>query len=138
MIAERAYHLLAKAAGIHRLRQGARGTLDKALRFAIRRGLLLQRKEHYSEQPSDWIIRTPDSPLVRVRRPGGRSFDEIPPSELAMLMKTLLRENNVLEREELFRRVLSCYGIRRMTQGIEETLVDLLRNIEKLTTAEIG
>jgi hypothetical protein len=136
MLGDRAYHLFAQAAGIHRLREGARVTLDKALRFAVHRGLLLQRSEHRSEQPSDWIIRTPDTPFIRLRKSGGRDFGEIPPSELAVLMKMLLNENNALGREELFRRVLACYDVRRMTHGIEETLVGILRDIDKLTSPE--
>jgi hypothetical protein len=51
-------------------------------------------------------------------------------------MKMLLNENNALGREELFRRVLACYDVRRMTHGIEETLVGILRDIDKLTSPE--
>ncbi len=136
ILADRTYHLLAQAAGIHRLREGTRATLDKALRFALRRGLLLHRKEHNSDRPADWIIRTPNSPFICLRTPGGRSFDEIPPSELALLMKSLLQENKTFGQEELFRRVLSCYGVRRMTHGIRQSLDKILRDLEKLTNVE--
>ena len=68
------------------------------------------------------VIRLPETPPVVVRTLGNRSFDEIPPSELAEVMRRALSNTRHHELESLFRSILTHYGLRRLTAHVSQEL----------------
>lgn len=72
------------------------------------------------------------TPRVVVRPAGPRDFSEIPPSEIAAVMRELLSRTPTVEDSDLFRQVLTFYGTRRLTANIEERLRWIRRNRDVL------
>ena len=64
------------------------------------------------------ILRSPESPPVVIRTLGDRRFDEIPPSELAEVMRRAISNTEHHDVESLFRAVLGHYGLKRLTQHV--------------------
>jgi len=122
--AYRAYRHYAKASGRQRIRSLTKKKLNKALREGIHRHQLIPRNEYRNQNTEDLIIRGPNVAEVVVRPRGSRSFDEIPPSEVAELMNRIeaAAPFRSLPEETLFRKVLAFYEIKRLTKKIESQL----------------
>ncbi len=68
------------------------------------------------------IIRNPETSPVVVRTLGDRSFDEIPPSEKAEVMRRALSVAKHHDLESLFRAVLTHYDLKRLTSHVRAEL----------------
>lgn len=123
IICHRAYSLYAKAAGLQRVGRQIRSFLNRAVRKAVRQGLLDESNEHGTRDQLNQIVRQSGSPPVVPRTRGGRSFDEIPPSEIAALMKWLLEQDSSLRGDNLIQAVLKNYGFGRTTSNIRDSLI---------------
>jgi len=129
ILCQRAYNLYLAAAGIHRLGRQIRTIFDRAIRKAVRLGKLAEKNEYISRKQANKFIRVPGTPLVQLRTRGDRMLREIPPSEVAEVMRKLMTRNlNQIDinEESLFRSVLKHYGFVRMTQEIRKTLKFIL------------
>lgn len=73
-------------------------------------------------------------PIV-LRKRGPRIFEEIPPSEIAEIMRSILRTNPAVEREVLYRRVLDFYELKRLTSNVRRSL-DRIISDEEIDLAE--
>jgi len=59
---------------------------------------------------------------VRIRTLGSRTLHEVPGAELAEFMLEFRVENELISREELFRKVLDEYGLSRLTEATSNRL----------------
>lgn len=117
VLALRVLQTYAKAGGVSRLTPSYRPKMIRALRSLIDGGELIAADEYgdAQEDPTRYVLRTPDQPAVRLRTLGDRSFDEIPPSEIAELALEIRIRHELIGEEELTRQVLSHYGLKRLT-----------------------
>jgi very-short-patch-repair endonuclease len=118
MLAYRAYGIFAHAAGINRIGREIRSVFNEALERAIRMGRVAAQDEHKSTAPYHKIVRVVDTQPVLVRTLGNRTFEEIPPSEIAEVMRQLCSDTKLGTRDELYRSVLEQYGLKRLTSQI--------------------
>ncbi|GGS15597.1 AAA domain-containing protein [Deinococcus knuensis] len=123
MPCRRAYQLYCQAANIT-LPVG-KSLLNKAMSRALKDGTLLLERERGTGGYMDEIVRTPDTPTVRLRTVGPRKLADIPPSELQALMQHFVQREPSLaqgEREALFRLVLRAYGFKYLTENARAAL----------------
>lgn len=121
VLALRVFQAYAKAGGVSRLTSTYRPKMNRALKALIESGELIATDEYggADEDPSRYLLRTPDQPAVRLRTLGDRGFDEIPPSEIAGLALEIRINHELIGEEELTREVLSHYGLKRLTNLVK-------------------
>ncbi len=122
IIVNRVFQLYARAAGYRRVGKQIRSALNKALWAAIKKGVVQSRDETGSKGLRDRTLWKPNTPSIVVRQRGQRRFEEIPDSEIAAFLDQASKEAPADSEEEIFRRVLDSYEIKRMTQNIRERL----------------
>lgn len=123
IICHRAYSLYVKAAGLQRVGRQIRSFLNRAVWKAVRQGLLEASNEHGTRDRLNRIVRQSGSLPVVPRTRGGRTFDEIPPAEIAALMKWLLEQDSSLAGDNLVQAVLKSYGFGRTSSNIRDSLI---------------
>jgi len=122
MICSRAYRLYAKAAGIERIGHNLLRIFNEATRRAIRKGLIQSENEHYSTKLLHRILRKTGTSAIILRQLGNRIFDEVPPSEVALLMRQIYALKPKLFERDVFKMVLKFYGISRLTSDLNHSL----------------
>jgi len=122
MLCHRAYQLYAKAAGIGKVGRQVRSALNRALSAAVHAHLVEQVNEHATEGQVNTIVRKAGTPPIVARARGDRRFEEIPPSEVAAVMRAELQSDPSMGTEELFRAVQQRYDIGRLTSNMRESL----------------
>ena len=100
-----------------------RSFLNKAIRRAVKLGLIEECNEHGTRDQLNQIVRKTGTPAVVLRSRGGRTFDEIPPAEISAMISQLRKQDPKLEGEELLRSVLDHFRIRRMTPNIRSIVI---------------
>ena len=68
------------------------------------------------------VLRTPTTSGVIVRERGSRELDELPPDEVAMMLRVLRGVDRTPEAEVLKRQVLDRLGLIRLTRNVNEFL----------------
>jgi hypothetical protein len=121
ILADRAYRLYLRASGGKALTSIARAPLSGAA-FRLRQAAAIEFDDGAE------ILRPAGTAPVRVRELGPRTLDEVPPEEIAELMRRLRAAGAT----ELPRAVLDTYGLVRMTAKAEEYLA----YAEELSTAD--
>jgi hypothetical protein len=111
ILADRAYRLYLKASGGKALTSIARAPLSGAA-FRLRQAGAIEFDD------GSEVLRPAGTAEVRVRELGPRTLDEVPPEEVAELMRRLRAAGAT----ELPRAVLDTYGLVRMTAKAEEYL----------------
>jgi hypothetical protein len=111
ILADRAYRLYLKASGGKALTSIARAPLSGAA-FRLRQAGAIEFDDGAE------VLRPAGTAEVRVRELGPRTLDEVPPEEVAELMRRLRAAGAT----ELPRAVLDTYGLVRMTAKAEEYL----------------
>ena len=130
VLAQRVFQAYSRAGGVARVTAAFRPKLTRALKSLIDDGSLIAADEYGEgdENPMMLVLRTPAQPAVRLRTLGDRSFNDIPPSEIAERMLEIRAERDLIGKEELTREVLDAYGLKRLTSLVARH-VDLV--IEK-------
>ncbi len=123
IICHRVYSLYVKAAGLQRVGRQIRSILNRAVRKAVRQGLLDESNEYGTRDQLNQIVRLAGSPPVVPRMRGGRAFDEIPPAEITALMKWLLEQDPTLNGDRMIQAVMNAYGFERTTSNIRDSLI---------------
>ena len=126
VVAIRAYRLVNRASGSRRLTKPARQALNRACALAERRGLVVATDPLQFEGQAQRVLRVPESPEVVIRERGPRELDEIPPDEMATLLRLLHSADQTLEPEALKRQALERLGWVRLTQNASAFLDDCL------------
>ena len=85
-------------------------------------GTILTEDEHRKRGQIFSIVRLPQTPKVIGRSLGNRTFEEIPPSEIAEIMQRVKKKGPGKTREDLYRGVLNYYGLVRVTIKVREGL----------------
>jgi hypothetical protein len=102
--------------------------MNKALSHAIRQGRVVSEDESGKSGLLFSIVRVKGSPPIKLRNRGPRSFDEIPPSELQLLSKYLLKKHGLVpDSEEHLRAVLECMDLKRLTMQVGTMFRDSLK-----------
>jgi hypothetical protein len=120
IVALRAYRLIVRAAGGHRLTRNARLPLDRAVRRARSRKVLIGIYQGDNSFETDCVLRLPDTEGVIVRTRGERELDEIPLSEVVELIRRLRGIGSHMTGDTLKRSVMEIYDLRRLTNGVNE------------------
>ncbi len=121
VLADRAFTLYVKASGGRRVGPQIAKDLISTVTMAVRQGLLIQDNPLDESDPRRRTLRLPTQPPVAPRELGPRSFEQIPPRELADLIGRFYA-NGVEDEEQLFREVLSRYGLKRLTPNVAAQL----------------
>lgn len=122
VIGIRLYRIVNKAAGNALVTKNVRSLMNRALAEAERDGRVVVDRPLGEIGYVDATIRTREQPIARLREPGPRPLDLIPPAELAEVMAAVAAESPVAGEEQLFRAVLEVLGFTKLTQPTTERL----------------
>ena len=122
VVAIRAYRLINRASGRQRLTAPARRALNRASAAAVRAGKLVATNPLDLEGQAQLVLRSPDCPDVILRERGPRELDELPPDEVATMLRILREANGTAGTEALKRQVLDRLGWMRLTRNVNEFL----------------
>jgi very-short-patch-repair endonuclease len=111
-----------KAAQRQRMGKEIARTLNDAIRLAVRRGQLVTDPSEGRKLIEDRTYRLPDQPPVRLRALGPRPIDQVPPQELAALLRDTADRVGWDDREALFRAAINRLGLRRLTTSVVRVL----------------
>ena len=126
VMASRVFRIFSRAGGLTRIYDETRRSFLHALETALAKRIFAADK-HSSEDPASWVLRLPSQDRVRVRTLGSRTLHEVPATEIAEIMLEIRVENELISREELFRKVLAEYGLTRLTQATTDRLDFVLK-----------
>lgn len=120
-----------KAAGLLKIAASVRRRFEYALNKAEKSGDVVIERETDPEAKSaddsvSWIVRLPHQPPVIVRDLGTRGFAEIPMSELAAVVLDIRSWDDMIGRDEIFRKVLDHYGLQKLTALVRRRLEAVL------------
>lgn len=122
VVAIRVYRLINRASGSRRLTGPVRRTLNRASAAAIRGGTIVATNPFNVQGQGQLVLRMPGTPSVNVRERGSRELDELPPDEVAAMLKALRERYSQLDQEQLKRQLLSALGWVRLTPNVSEFL----------------
>ena len=131
ILARRAYDVYLRGCGIRRMGGELKKLMNKALQRVIRRGLVVKEDEWRAGGLIRSIVRPSGARPIIVRERGPRKFEEIPPSEMQLVARQLLKdhEEEIEPGSELhLKAVLATFGLKRLTKPAAEKLLQILRN----------
>ena len=127
VVAKRAYDIYLRSCGIRRMGFELKSTMNEALAEAISQAHLVSENEGTERDLLFAVVRVNGSRPIKLRTRGPRSFEEIPPSELQVVARYLLRRNgHVSGSDEHLRAVLECFDLKRLTTQVGTTLLEVL------------
>ena len=118
IVAIRAYRLINRASGSQRLTAPARKALNRACAAAARKGLLATTNPLQREGQSHLVLRSPGSPEIIVRERGPRELEELPPDEVAAMLRLLGTDTVATDPEALKRQLLETLNWVRLTKRV--------------------
>jgi very-short-patch-repair endonuclease len=95
MLTKRAYDIYLRGCGIRSVGRDIKHAMNKALQLAVRRGAVLSEDESGKGGLLYSIVRSSGIPPVIARERGPRSLDEIPPSELQLIVRRLCTKSGI-------------------------------------------
>lgn len=107
-----------RASGAVRVTKQVSSEPNKAISQAVQEGLLLEDDPLGESGVRPRIYRLPGQPAVPVRQLGPRSFDEIPPAELAALLDLVAERDGTIDLEAHQRAALEVLGLKRLTDNV--------------------
>jgi len=129
MLAKRAYDIYLRCCGIKRMGKDIRSLMNRALQSAVKLNAIIKKDEWNSGGSLYSIIRLPDQDTIRLRTSGGRTIDEIPPSEIQTASDRIFSDSRIIhESEEHLREILNFYGLKCPTDHTREKLLQALSN----------
>jgi hypothetical protein len=95
----------------------------------LRSGEIVQEDELQDGSPEGLVVRLKDTPRVRERLAGQRDLQEIPPSELLMLLGRIATSisGSPQDLEMSCRKILDHYGFTRLTEARGKYLTEILK-----------
>jgi very-short-patch-repair endonuclease len=127
VLGHRLHSAYVRAANGYKVGSQIAKTLNSAVTSAIRRGLLVQDDPLGEPGVKPRTFRLPDQPTAIARELGPRTFDQIPPAELALVMGHVAATLGWEDRTELFRETIALYGIRKLGSTIRTRLDAIYR-----------
>lgn len=124
IICHRVYRIYVAAVGIQRITRQIKSNFNKAMRKAIVSKAVLENNEYGQQDQINKIVRVNGCPPVIVRTRGDRTISEIPPMEIAEVMRAVIAKAPHLENnlENIFREVLHNYDLVRLTSNTRSVL----------------
>ena len=122
IVAIRAYRLINRASGSLRLTKPARRALNRACAAAVRNGVMIAADPLNRDGQAHLVLRSPESPEVILRERGRRELDELPPDEIAMLLRFLREAADSADDELLKRHALASLEWVRLTRNVSDFL----------------
>jgi hypothetical protein len=117
---DRIHRLYVQSSGGTRVGSQVARLLNSAVSLAVRRGALLADDPLGRSGVRPRTYRLPDQPLVRVRELGPRDLGDVPPRELATVMRELADRQGWDDEEALFRGVLAQLGLKKLTKNVSQ------------------
>ncbi len=121
VVLHRVFRLYATAAGIHRVRSPLRKRFLSASEIVLTSGRI-EKEGSRQKLDADSVVWPAGARPVVLRKRDPRNFEEIPPSEVAELMQSIFITRPKIQREELYRRVLDFYDLKRLTSKVRDSL----------------
>ena len=138
IVSERVHSLYCEAAGLGRMGTEIRASIDKAIARGVAKGTLLSRNEFRTRNRLRNILRIPGTMDAVPRDAGGRSIEDIPPTEIAAAMHLVYRDAPALSVDELYRRTLKMFGLQRLSESVRSLLSLCYRDyFEGLLSGEV-
>ena len=122
VVAIRAYRLINRESGRQRLTKPARRALNQACAVAVRNRVVIAKDPLDRVGQAQLVLRSPKSPKVVVRERGPRQLDELPPDEIATLLRLLGDVLGSTDAKILKRQALKELGWVRLTRNVNEFL----------------
>jgi very-short-patch-repair endonuclease len=108
--------------------------LDAALRKLLKAGDIEQEEELKPGKAGGSVIRMAGTPKVRLRPAGRRKFEEIPPSEIFLVLDRLQIhpvDGGPDDEELFFRKILDHFGFRQLTRTRRKHLQNILNRFRQ-------
>ncbi|WP_367130326.1 AAA domain-containing protein [Saccharothrix sp. HUAS TT1] len=119
VLGNRLHTAYVRTSGSVRVTKLVAGELNKAIAQAVREGRLIEDNPLGESGVKPRTYRLPGQPEVRLRHLGPRSFEEVPPSELAALLDHVAERDGSTGGEALQRAVLELLGLKRLTDNVK-------------------
>ncbi|XVS66404.1 AAA domain-containing protein [Actinosynnema sp. CA-299493] len=119
VLGNRLHTAYVRTSGFIRVTKLVAGELNKAIAQAVREGRLIEDNPLGESGVKPRTYRLPGQPEVRMRHLGPRSFEEVPPSELAALLDHVAERDGSKGEEALQRAVLELLGLKRLTDNVK-------------------
>lgn len=127
VVVKRVYDIYLRGCGIKRMGHELQSTMNKALSYTIRQECVVCEDESGKSDQLYFVARIKGTPPIRLRSRGQRSFEEIPPSELQVMGKYLLKRRSFPPgSDEHLRAVLEFFNLKRLTTYVGTTLLEIL------------
>lgn len=127
MLAKRAYDIYLRGCGIRRMGGELKSSMNKALQQFVSNGQVIKEDETGKGGFMHTIVRSAGASPVLLRERGPREFEEIPPSELQLIARKLLRDGEFESGSDAhLRAILDFYELKRLTAQVGTTLLDAL------------
>jgi len=129
------YHLYIEGCPhLQRSGRAVRDRLNLALRALLRAGEIVQEDELGGGKPEGVVVRLAGTPTVRLRPAGRRKLEEIPPSEIFLVLDRLQIHTEISradDEELLFRKILDHFGFNQLTRTRRKHLQNLLNRFKQ-------
>ena len=122
ILGHRLHSVYIKAAAGQRVSQQAAKVLNSAVSAAVRQGRLVQQDPLGESGVKPRTFRLPDQPQVVARQLGPRTFDQVPPAELAHVMRETASNVGWEDLDTVFRETMARFGLRRMGSTVRARL----------------
>jgi len=127
MLAKRAYDLYLRGSGVRRMGGELKRAMNRALQRSIQEGRVAKEDESGKGGLVYSIVRLAGTPPVVLRERGPRDFEEIPPSELQLVGRRLLRNDGFESGSDAhLRAVLEYFDLKRLTVQVGTRILDVL------------
>ncbi len=120
-----AYRLYIKQAGFRKVSRRVEEMLSRCMKSTAARSEIELSDEYGNDKLRDKIARLTGAVPVRLRPREERNIKDIPPSELAEAMRMLETKGDLLgqDEEEVFRKTLDFFNLKRLTKKTREILM---------------
>ncbi|MFC3450937.1 AAA domain-containing protein [Amycolatopsis speibonae] len=125
VLGSRLHTAYVRASGAVRVTKLVAGELNKAISQAVRQGQLVEDNPLGQSGIKPRTYRLPDQPEVMTRHLGPRSFEDVPPSELATLLDHITVRDGDKGQEALQRAVLELLGLKRLTDNVKNRFAEV-------------
>ncbi|EWM17036.1 DNA helicase [Kutzneria sp. 744] len=125
VLGNRLHTAYVRASGAVRVTKLVAGELNKAISQAVREGRLVEDNPLAESGIKPRTYRLPDQPPVRTRQLGPRSFEEVPPGELAALLDHVAERDGHVGEEASRRAVLELLGLKRLTDNVRSRFAEI-------------
>lgn len=132
VLESRAYRAYTNASSARRLGPQMRRSLNRALANLEHQKRVMVEQTSGGSGYRNALLRVPEGARVTLREIGPRTFDEVPLSELSLLLRGVQAVEPGSSPEEIYRHVLARYGLVRMTEQVRKRFKDATDNSDPL------